>query len=210
VHLKTVPSRQTTVSLTRLRAAGAHPAGPPPRRTVALSLVGDDPAQVAVEVDRVVNASGLIALAGRYVSVGQPLAGRRVTLRLEGDLAHVIGDGVLLRTLPAPVPAALRRRLYGVHLASADRPVTAGGLRVQRHVSSRGVTQVAGLTLRVGFAHRHTLVDIDVHDSEFHVYDQAGEALAVIPRTSGKEVTRVKGYGVRDRAGDKRHEVNEA
>jgi hypothetical protein len=43
------------------------------------------------------------------------------------------------------------------------------------------------------------LVDIDVHESEFHVHDQAGERLAVIPRTSGKEVTRTKGYGVRDR-----------
>ena len=58
---------------------------------------------MAVEVDRVVNASGLVALAGRYVSVGQVLAGRRVTLRLDGDLAHVIDDGVLVRTLPAPV-----------------------------------------------------------------------------------------------------------
>jgi hypothetical protein len=30
---------------------------------------------VAVEVDRVVNASGLVALSGRYVSVGQGVAG---------------------------------------------------------------------------------------------------------------------------------------
>ena len=30
---------------------------------------------------------------------------------------------------------------------------------------------------------------------------QAGELLAAIPRTSGKEVTRTKGYGVRDRVG---------
>ena len=45
----------------------------------------------------------------------------------------------------------------------------------------------------VGFAHRHTLVDIDVHETEFHIYDQAGEALATIPRTSGKEVTRTTG-----------------
>jgi hypothetical protein len=156
---------------------------------------------VAVEVDRVVNASGLVALSGRYVSVGQALAGRRVTLRLDGDLAHVIDDGVLVRTLPAPVPPALRRRLHGVRLAGPDRPVPAGPLRVQRRVSSRGVTQVAGQTLRVGFAHRHTLVDMDVHQSEFHVYDQAGAPLVVIPRTSGKEVTRTKGYGVRDRFG---------
>lgn len=61
VHLKTVPSRQTTVSLTRLRSAGARPAGPPPSRAIALyrSAGGDEQASaVAVEVDRVVNASG--------------------------------------------------------------------------------------------------------------------------------------------------------
>jgi hypothetical protein len=156
---------------------------------------------VAVEADRVVNASGLVALSRRYVSVGQALAGRRVTLRLDGDLAHVIDEGVLVRTLPAPVPASLRRRLHGVRLAGPDRPVPAGPLRVQRRVSSRGVTQAAGQTLRVGYAHRHTLVDIDVHQTEFAVYDHTGELLAAIPRTSGKEVTRTKGYGVRDRVG---------
>jgi hypothetical protein len=86
-----------------------------------------------------------------------------------------------------------------VRLAGPDRPVPAGSLRVQRRISSRGVTHVAGQTLRVGYAHRHTLVDIDVHEAEFHVYDQAGEPLTTIPRTSGKEVTRTKGYGVRDR-----------
>ena len=72
---------------------------------------------------------------------------------------------------------------------------------MQRRVSGRGVTQVAGQRVPVGFAHRHTLVDIDVHETEFHVYDQAGEPLVVIPRTGDKEVTRTKGYGVRDRLG---------
>jgi hypothetical protein len=105
----------------------------------------------------------------------------RVTLQLDGDLAHVIDDGVLLRSLPAPVPLSLRRRLQGVRLAGPDRPVPAGPLRVQRRISSRGVTQVAGQTLRVGFAHRHILVDIDVHETEFHVFDQAGEPLAATP-----------------------------
>ena|SRR5947209_294313 len=84
---------------------------------------------------------------------------------------------------------------------SPDRPAPAGPLRIQRRVSSRGVTQVAGQTLRVGYAHRHTLVDIAVHETEFRVYDQACELMTTIPRTSGKEVTRTKGYGVRDRVG---------
>jgi hypothetical protein len=92
-----------------------------------------------------------------------------------------------------PVPA--------VRLAGPDRLVPAGPPRVQRRISGRGVTQVGGQTLRVGYAHRHTLVDIDVHESELHVYDQAGESLVVIPRTSVKEVTRTKGYGVRNRVG---------
>jgi hypothetical protein len=53
---------------------------------------------------RQVNASGLVGLAGRYVRVGQLLAGRRVTLRLDGDLAHIIDNGLLVRTLPTPMP----------------------------------------------------------------------------------------------------------
>src|SRR3954471_3137670 len=150
VHVKTVPSRQTTVSLTRLRSAGARPAGPPPSCAIALSRSSrsdDGPASpVAVEVDRVVNASGLIGLAGRYVSVGHSLAGRRITLRLDGGLAHVINDGVPVRTLPAPVPPALRRRLNGVRLAGPEtclpRTVTGAAARLQprRHPSRRTTT----------------------------------------------------------------------
>src|SRR3954451_14769739 len=87
VHVKTVPSRQTTVSLTRLRSAGARPAGPPPSRAVAVPRRDDSQdgaaSSVAVEVARVANASGLVGVAGRYVSFGQSLAGRRITLRLD-------------------------------------------------------------------------------------------------------------------------------
>jgi hypothetical protein len=63
------------------------------------------------------------------------------------------------------------------------------------------VTQVAGQTLRVGHAHRNTLVDVEAHDGEFHVYDLAGEPLTVIPRTSTKEISRFKAYGWKDRVG---------
>ncbi len=122
-----------------------------------------------------------------------------MTLRLDGDLAHVVDDDVLVRTLPAPVPPSLSGRLQGVRLASHQRPAPAGPLRVQPRGSSRGLTQVTGQTLCVGFAHRHTPVDIDVHDIEFRVYDHAGGQLAVLPRTTSKEVTRTKGYGHRGR-----------
>jgi hypothetical protein len=59
-------------------------------------------------------------------------------------------------------------------------------------VSSRGVTRSTGSPRSVGYPHRQTLVDIDVPDAEFHIYDQAGASLAAIIRTSGKETTRPK------------------
>ena len=34
--------------------------------------------------------------------------------------------------------------------------------------------------------------------TEFHVYEQVGELMTTIARSSGKEVTRTKGCGVRD------------
>jgi Transposase len=99
------------------------------------------------------------------VSIGHALNGHQITLRLDGDLAHVLDDVVLVRTLPAPVLPALRRRLQGVRLAGPNRPVSAGLLRMQRCISSRGVTQVAGRTLRLGFAHRHSLADADIPEA---------------------------------------------
>jgi hypothetical protein len=50
-------------------------------------------------------------------------------------------------------------------------------------------------------AYRHMMLDIDIHEGEFHVYDHAGEVLVRIVRTGGREVTRTKVYGVRDRLG---------
>jgi transposase InsO family protein len=197
-HLKTIPSRQTTVTLARLRADGARPAGPPPVPAVAARATGPS---AAIEIDRVVNANGLVGIAGRYVSVGQPLAGRRITLRIDGNLAHVIDGGVLVRTIPAPVPAERRGRLRGARLAAAAPAASPHPITVQRRVSAAGLTQVAGQTLRVGHAHRNTLVDVEAHDGEFHVYDLAGEPLTVIPRTSSKEISRFKAYGWKHRVG---------
>jgi hypothetical protein len=56
-----------------------------------------------------------------------------------------------------------------------------------------GVTHVAGQTLRVGLAHRHTLVD--VHDTEFRVHDQAAEPLAVVPEPAAGKSPEPRGTG---------------
>ncbi len=114
---------------------------------------------------------------------------------------HVHDDGVLVRTLPTPVHPALRWRLHGVRLAGSDRPLPSSRYGCSGGSPTAVPPRSAGQRLQVGYAHRHTLVDIDVHEAEFHVCDQTGQPLAAIPRTSGKEVTRIKGDGVRDRIG---------
>jgi hypothetical protein len=81
----------------------------------------------AVEAERTVNASGLVALAGAVVSVGYELAGQRVTLRMDGTQMTVItGDGEPVRTMPCPVPAGGRPRLRGARRAAA-RPLPPPG-----------------------------------------------------------------------------------
>jgi hypothetical protein len=200
-HFKTVPSRLTTAHLHRLRAAGAAPAGPPP---VPHTAARGAATGAIIELDRVVNTHGLITLGGRRVSVGQPLAGQRITLRLEGVVAHVIANGVLARTIPAPVPPELRGRLRAARLATPEQPPTPAATRpviVQRKVSDRGATQVAGQKLQVGFAHRNTLVDVHVGDREFQIYDSHGELLATIPKTTTKDISRYKAYGWGDNIG---------
>jgi hypothetical protein len=85
----TVPSRLTVTHLRPLLADGGRPAGPPPIPT------GDAQAGTAIEVDRLVNATGLIGWAGRRHPVGIHLAGRRVTVRIDrGLLQLVVAPGI--------------------------------------------------------------------------------------------------------------------
>src|SRR6185437_108785 len=96
--VKTLPSRLDARDLARLAAAGASPAGPPPLPPASGELV---------EVERTVNASGNVSI------VGLPLAGQRVTVRLDGPVAHILSGGILTRTIACPVPPEARSRLRG-------------------------------------------------------------------------------------------------
>jgi hypothetical protein len=68
-----------------------------------------------------------------------------------------------------------------------------------RRVSGQGVIQVAGQRLRVGYANGTPWSTSTCTTPSSQVSDHAGELLAAILRTSSHEVTRTKGYGVRDR-----------
>jgi transposase InsO family protein len=191
-RVKTLPSRLGITELARLAAAGARPAGPSPL------LAGTG---TAVEVERTVNACGLVGLAGAQVSVGYQLAGQRVIVRMEGTQMMVItGDGELARTMPCPVPAGDRYRLRGARKAAASPPLPSGPVTVQRRVSSRGGIMVATQKIQVGLIHAGKIVTVTAGDHSFRLVID-GQAVGVVPRTTAREIHRYKAYAAHPRPG---------
>ena len=193
-RIKTVPSRLTEVDLARLRRTDGRPAGPPP--------AGPSPGVLAasrcVEVDRLVNGTGGITLLNRLILVGSPLAGQRARIRLDGQLMHVITqDGMLWRTLPCPIPPHQRHRLQGVRLAG-PAPLPEAAVTVQRRVSSRGGIQVAHQRIQVGMTHAGKIVTVVTENNSFRLVID-GDTVAVVPRTTSREIGRYKAYATHPR-----------
>jgi transposase InsO family protein len=191
-RLKTLPSRLGITELARLAADGARPAGPSPL-----------PAGIgaAIEVERMVNGVGLVSLAGTQLNVGYELAGQRVTLRMDGTQMAVIShDGELLRTLPCPVPPADRHRLRGARRADSMPAPLAGPIVVQRRVSQRGSIMVARQKIHVGMIHARQIVTVTASDRSFELSID-GEMVAVVPRTTTREIHRYKAHATRTRSG---------
>jgi len=188
IRLKTLPSRLGVIELARLAADGARPAGPPPIPAGT---------GTSVEVERMVNGTGLVALAGRQLNAGYELAGQRVTLRMDGTQMAVIShDGELLRTLPCPVPPAERLRLRGARRAASTPPPPTGPVVVQRRVSQRGSIMVATQRIHVGMIHARKIVNVTASDHTFQV-SLDGDIISVVARTTTREIHRYKAHATR-------------
>ena len=189
-HLKTVPSRLSTNSLHRLVAEGAVRAGPPPRSPAATGLRAAD---ATLELERTVNGVGLVSLASTQFSVGYPFAGERVRIVLEADVAHVVRDGVVVRSFAAALPPAKRQRLQGARVAEKVELRTEH-LVVARRVSAQGVIEVGGQRVVVGSSHRRKTVEVLVEHRHLRIMEN-GTTLKTVARTSTKEVKRFKASG---------------
>jgi transposase InsO family protein len=181
-RVKTLPSRLDTADLARLAAAGARPAGPPP---VAPAVGG------VVEVERTVSASGTVGLGRYQLSVGSPLAGQRVILRLDGPVAHVLSGDVLTRTIACPVPEATRARLRGARPGSAQPPRLPEPLTVKRRVSVRGAIMVGRQKIQVGLPHARKTAEITVEADTYQITIEDGITLTA-PRTTSHDIRRHK------------------
>ena len=159
-RVKTLPSRLDARELARLSAAGARPAGPPPLAPAAGSVI---------EVERTVSASGTVGLGTYQLSVGSPLAGQRVTLRLDGPVAHVVSGGVLTRTIACPVPQATRARLRGARAGTPQPPRLPEPLVVKRRVSVRGAIMVGGQKIQVGLPHARKTAHVTAEADTYQI-----------------------------------------
>jgi hypothetical protein len=188
---RTVPSSLDAGHLATLKMRGASPAGPPPAAP-APARAGALPGGTVIEAGRAVDANGVADLAGHRVKAGAELARRRVTLRLDGHLVHVICDGVLAKTMPSPVPAAGRAKLRGARIAVAALPPPAPGpVSVQRKVPKDGVIMVTRQRLRAGATCAGKIVTVHVEDTHFRISCD-GVEVSLHPRTEQRPVTRWK------------------
>ena len=181
-RIKTLPSRLDATDLARLAASGAIPAGPPPL---------PPPEGSVIEIERTVSASGNVSIGNHVISAGSPLAGRRVTLRLDGPVTHILVNGTIVRTVTCPVSEAARHRLRGARAAPAQPPPAARSAHRERRVSVRGAIMIGGQRIQVGLPHAGKTAEVTVEADTYQITVEDGMAFAA-PRTTSRDINRHK------------------
>jgi len=186
-RIKSLRSHLSVNDLAHLAAAGAVPAGPPP-------LPAPEPGD-AIEVDRVVNRNGIVILAGQAVLAADVLAGRLVSVRVEPELLMFFDPASreLLRTKPNPLTTQQIQRLRGPRKAGPPPRPSVEPIRVQRRVSSVGVTVVAGQRLVLGRPYAGQTITINVSDTTLSIEFTDGD-IRVIRRTTSQPVRSIKAH----------------
>ena len=193
-RLKSVRSHLTTADLARLAANGGRPAGPPP-------LPAPDSDGAAVEVDRVVSTAGTVSLAGRPVLAAEILAGRRVTVRVDGTALAFFDPDTreLLRSRPSPFTYDQATQLRGARPAGPPPRPALEPVRVQRRASNTGVIMVAGQKVALGRVHAHTVVTVYVAERTLTIETGDGDTRTVA-RTTTQPVRSIKAHRPRKAA----------
>jgi hypothetical protein len=190
-RIKTLPSRLDRTDIARLLASGAKPAGQPPLPP-ASGLVN--------ELERTVSASGNISVGNQLIGVGLPLAGQRITLRLDGPVAHIVADGMLVRTVACPIPAHARDRLRGARRGSASPPRLPSSQIVRRRVSVRGAIMVGGQRIQVGLPHARKTAEVTIEADTFQI-TIADALVMTAPRKTSRDIRRHKASNYRPAQG---------
>lgn len=131
----------------------------------------------AVEIERVVPASGNLGVCGQQFWLGTALTGRIATLWIDTTTVHLSFDGIHHKTVPSRMTTThlARLRAEGARpagpapvLPAADR-AHPGPLQIHRTANYTGGVSVAGTHLNVGAQHAGRRVTIHLEDGLAHV-----------------------------------------
>lgn len=144
----------------------------------------------AVEVDRVVPASGNLSLRGQQIWFGPVLAGTPVTLRIDVNRLHVLISGARHKTLPSKLSGRDLKAL----LASGDaRPAepwpddpgparkTGGAVEVDRTVNAVGYVGLDGDKVLIGWPFAGQRVILRLDGRVLQVLDEQKVLKATLP-----------------------------
>ena len=166
-----VPARQGIVSPGADQAPALEPAA--------------EPSRVAVEVDRVVPASGNLWIGGQQVWLGPALAGRKITIWVDETTLHVLVDGIRLKTLPSRLSFVELARLA----ADGARPAgpsplpsgTGTAIEIDRTVNGVGLAGLGGHQVNVGFDLAGQRVTLRMDGTQMAVISHDGAFLRTMP-----------------------------
>jgi transposase InsO family protein len=183
-RVKSLRSHLSVADLAQLAKGGAVAAGPPP-----LPPAEDG---AAIEVDRAVNNSGLVGLAGKQVLAAEILGGRPVIVRIEPQTLMFLDPQTreLLRTRPNPLTREQTLRLQGARPAGPPPRPRAEPVTVQRRVSATGVITVCRQPVPLGRINAGRVVS--VHVSEHALAIELDDETRTIRRTTTRPVQNIK------------------
>jgi transposase InsO family protein len=180
-RVKTVRSHLSVNDLAALAANGGRPAGPPP-----LPPAEPGAAVEAVEVDRIVNKTGIVSLAGRQILAADILGGRLVSIRIDAQTLTFFDPASrqLLRARPNPLSWDQVRRLRGARPAGPPPRPSTEPVTVQRRASATGVILVARQKIALGRAQAGRTITVHVAEHTLTIETEGG------PRTVIRTTTR--------------------
>ena len=177
----------------------ALPVVPPPVPVIP------PPIGLAVEVTRIVPASGNMTISGHQFWFGPMLAGQQVTVWADTTVVHLLRDGVRLKSVPSRFTLAqLHQLLTGggrkagpppiASAPAASSPTRPGpAVEVDRTISACGLLGLAGRQHPVGYhlAGRRVIARLD--HGVLHLLDQDRTVLRSLPNPlSAADLARLR------------------
>jgi hypothetical protein len=155
---------------------------PPPAPVLA------PPTGLAVEVTRIIPASGNLTISGHQFWLGPMLAGQEVTVWADTTVVHLLRDGVRLKSVPSRFSLTQLQQLLASGGHRAGPPPIASvpprremAVEVDRTISACGLLSLAGRQHPVGYHLAGRRVTARLDHGVLHLLDHDRTVLRSLP-----------------------------